>query len=360
MWTIIDRLLLVACCMAAMLAGEVNAACIAGMLAAIIMNCVILYLGEGAVCARTALVAVYAFFGVLFPELLWMSPALAYELCYQKKRVWFFLAAFLFFFYARMEAGIFKPKQLLYMLLLFFAAWALAEKTDALRKRKRDYQQLQDAYSELREKAEHQQLELAGRQDNEIYLATLAERNRIAREIHDNVGHMLSRSILQVGALKAVNGQEGLIPQLEALQSTLNAAMDNIRESVHDLKDEAFDLEADLKKLVGEYTKFQIQLDYDVGSQTPRALKYCFAAIVREGLTNIAKHSDATKVRIVAREHPALYQLLIEDNGTGHGQAGGGGMGLENMRERAEAFGGSFYVSREKGFRIFLSIPKES
>ena len=48
------------------------------------------------------------------------------------------------------------------------------------------------------------------KQDTEIYLATLKERNRIAREIHDNVGHMLSRSILMVGALKTVNQAENL------------------------------------------------------------------------------------------------------------------------------------------------------
>lgn len=45
-------------------------------------------------------------------------------------------------------------------------------------------------------------------QDYEIYLATLKERNRIAREIHDNVGHMLTRSILQLGALSVINKDE--------------------------------------------------------------------------------------------------------------------------------------------------------
>ena len=62
-------------------------------------------------------------------------------------------------------------------------------------------------------------------QDYEIYTATLRERNRIAREIHDNVGHMLSRAILMVGAMKAVHGEGDLKGPLGQLNETLNAAM---------------------------------------------------------------------------------------------------------------------------------------
>ena len=60
---------------------------------------------------------------------------------------------------------------------------------------------------------EQKNKELLEKQDYEIQVATLNERNRIAREIHDSVGHLLSRSILQLGALKAVHRQE---PELNA------------------------------------------------------------------------------------------------------------------------------------------------
>ena len=69
-------------------------------------------------------------------------------------------------------------------------------------------------------------------------MATLKERNRIAREIHDNVGHMLSRAILQMGALSTVYEEEPLHGQLLKVNDTLNLAMNNIRESVHDLHDD--------------------------------------------------------------------------------------------------------------------------
>ena len=70
---------------------------------------------------------------------------------------------------------------------------------------------------------------LIEKQDYEIYTATLQERNRIAREIHDNVGHLLSRCILIVGAMKIVNEDEKLSSSIEQLEESLNTAMTSVR-----------------------------------------------------------------------------------------------------------------------------------
>ena len=76
------------------------------------------------------------------------------------------------------------------------------------------------------------------------------------------------------------------------------------------------------------------------------------------------KHSNATKVLITVREHPAFYQLLIEDNGNpakpfpDFHEISSDGMGIPNMRDRVEALHGILHISREHGFRIFISIPK--
>ena len=63
----------------------------------------------------------------------------------------------------------------------------------------------------------------------------------------------------------------------------------------------------------------------------PNKIKYCFAAIIKEALSNVIKHSNATAVKIVLREHPALYQLCIEDNGKGYSEkeADSKGIGLK-------------------------------
>lgn len=205
---------------------------------------------------------------------------------------------------------------------------------------------------------------LLEKQDYEIYTATLRERNRIAREIHDNVGHMLSRSILMVGAMKAVHGEGSLKEPLCRLEDTLSAAMTSVRESVHDLHDEAINLKEVLESLTGEYTFCQARLVYDMGYEVPREIRYGFIAIVKEALNNVMKHSNATQVWVVAREHPGLYQLVIEDNGTTEGVKKraeyGRGIGIRNMKDRVDAFGGNLEIRTQKGWRIYITVPKKA
>ncbi len=201
------------------------------------------------------------------------------------------------------------------------------------------------------------------KQDYEVYTATLRERNRIAREIHDNVGHMLSRSILMVGAMKAVHGEGNLKEPLSQLEDTLNAAMTSVRESVHDLHDEAINLKEVLESLMEEFTFCQAKLEYDMGYDVPREIRYGFIAIVKEALNNVMKHSNATDVHVVAREHPGLYQLIIEDNGT-LGEEGirmyevNRGIGIRNMKERVDAFEGNLDIRMQGGWRIYITVPK--
>lgn len=209
----------------------------------------------------------------------------------------------------------------------------------------------------LKESTRH----LVDSQNDQIYIATLKERNRIAREIHDNVGHMLSRSILQVGALLAICKDDTLKPHLTTLKETLDLAMNNIRNSVHDLHDESIDLQNALQGLVDSFTFCPVHFQCDISKQIPKNVKYCFLAITKEGMNNIMRHSNASRVTLTVKEHPAFYQLLIEDNGTTSlhsDNVSDNGMGISNMKERAEALHGILHISTESGFRIFVSIPK--
>ena len=200
---------------------------------------------------------------------------------------------------------------------------------------------------------------LAEKQNSEIYAATLRERNRIAREIHDNVGHVLSRSILMVGAAKTINKDPGMTAILKNLEDSLNHAMNSIRNSVHDLHDEAVNLEEVEKSLVHEFTFCSVQMVYDMTREVPREVKYCFISITKEAFANIMKHSNATKVQLILREHPGLYQLCIEDNGTNtFYDPEKSGIGIVNMKERVNALGGTIQIFTDKGFRIFITIPK--
>ena len=232
-------------------------------------------------------------------------------------------------------------------------------------------------------------------QDNEVHVATLTERNRIAREIHDNVGHMLTRSILQTGALQIINKDEALREPLAELKNTLDGAMTSIRASVHDLHDDSIDLRRVIGEMLasvdvsaapsatddgssGSGPRFETRFEYDAGEHIPGEIKLCIAGIVKEGISNAVKHSNGDRIEIIFREHPAFYQLLLSDNGdaaarsqsartTGDGGRNTNetnprdsrGIGLRNMEDRANSVGGRInFTQSEQGFRIFLTVPK--
>lgn len=256
-----------------------------------------------------------------------------------------------------------------FLLLFSAAAVVLAVHTGKQERLEQEMIRMRDTSTELNLALEEKNRNLIERQDNEIYLATLKERNRIAREIHDNVGHMLSRSILQVGALQTIyKKEETLREQLSSINDTLNQAMTNIRESVHDLHDDSIDLEQAMSEIIRPMREaYRVNLDYDMGKEVPRNIKYCFLTATKEAMSNIVKHSNAKEICITLREHPVLFQLKIEDDGTGERAvlpAGevltpSRGMGLSNMKSRVETLNGTFRVSTDEGFRIFISIPKE-
>ena len=199
--------------------------------------------------------------------------------------------------------------------------------------------------------------QLLKNQDNMVLTATLSERNRIAREIHDNVGHMLTRSILQTGAIKVINKDERLSKPLEQLQSTLDTAMDSMRNSVHDLHDESVNLKVALNDIVGSVHDIDIALDYDMSEEIPKNIKYSFINIVKESINNTLKHSNGDHMYIRLREHPAFYQLSIADNGSDI-HISGQGMGLFGIQERVNMLGGSLKLSTDNGFRLLITIMK--
>ena len=276
-------------------------------------------------------------------------------------------------------------------ILFFIVAFFLQFRTEAEEKLRQDFMKLRDDSTEKNLLLEEKNHMLVEKQNYEIYTATLKERNRIAREIHDNVGHLLSRSILITGAAKAVSSSEAVSPLLDSLDISLNQAMTSIRTSVHDLHDESVNLRESVEGLISEFQFCPVSLDYDMGLEIPHDVKYCFISIVKEALSNMARHSNATSAYIVMREHPALYQLCIEDNGKIPGSScisqsfsenrtsdsffgnprhlqntgwydfstQNRGMGLSNIHDRLAPLHGTVQITTDHGFRIFITIPKE-
>lgn len=256
---------------------------------------------------------------------------------------------------------------LVFLLIGTGLSFLLAEGTSRMMNQTRSIIDIRDTAAEHRLELEQRNKALREQQDSEIYAATLRERNRIAREIHDNVGHILSRSILMTGALQTVNRDENLKEPLALLETQLGQAMNSIRESVHDLHDESVDLHDSANLLIRDFKTCPVEFTYRISRTVPNPVKYCFLAVLKEALTNVTRHSNATRVTVKMMEHPAIYQLSVRDNGTvipkraADGEfREGGGIGLSNMRERVRDLGGNISISAENGFHIFISIPKKN
>ena len=326
---------------------------------------------DNRILVLTGSYVIFGFSSLWIPDLLLFFPLLLYQTL---SAGLFPLAVVEFPFWGLLAFRFHKFPEFLCLagifgFILAFFLWSHTRQYEILT---RNFRQSRDDSEEHALLLSEKNKALLEKQDYEIYAATLRERNRIAREIHDNVGHVLSRSILMTAACKTINKNEALDPLLGNLEESLNGAMNSIRSSVHDLHDDAVNLEDAIKGLVKDFSFCPVTLTYDMSRQVPREVKYSLMSITKEGLSNVMRHSNADSVNILLREHPALYQLCIEDNGTlgskipdiqtdadsNKMETVSGGMGLSNIRDRVKALGGTVQITQEKGFRIFVTIPK--
>lgn len=305
------------------------------------------------ICAITLLLCLW------IPEMVIFLPFYIYAYFYRKH----YLQSFVFIipFLLQLSDNVYYVN--LMLCALTACSFYLAGKNYECHQLKTTIHTLRDNSVEQQIRLKRANAQLLENQDNEIYIATLKERNRIAREIHDNVGHLLSRSLLQSAALLTICKDETMQPQLENIKNTLDEAMTSIRNSVHDLHDESIDMKEAMTNLVEQFTFCPVSLQCEISRQTPKAVKYCLLTIVKEGLNNIVKHSNATMVHITVMEHPEFYQLMIEDNGTSAMAQSSdteisSGIGLSSMQERVRSLNGIIHIHNENGFRIFVSIPK--
>lgn len=304
--------------------------------------------------AASVIIAACSMLCGAFPLFLCMLPLMLYDALWEKKW-WLVMPAVLVFG----KLGEIKVLQIIMIIAAIAVTVIIYLRVSGLEQTVTKLTLLRDEIAGKNRQLAEQNLRLAQAQDNEIHLATLKERNRIAREIHDNVGHMLTRSLLQSGALLIINKDEQLREPLESLKTTLDSAMTSIRESVHDLHDDSIDLKKVIEDSISTVdSRFSVTLDCDVSESMAGNVKLCMIGVIKEGLSNAVKHSTGDKISIIVREHPGFYQLMLEDNGS-CSEIKESGIGLKNMRDRVEALKGriSFTTSAE-GFKIFVSIPK--
>ena len=204
-------------------------------------------------------------------------------------------------------------------------------------------------------------------QDHELRAAALSERTRIAREIHDGVGHLLTRLLLQVKALQVVHRDApGVVADLTTLDDGLDEALDSMRRSVHALSDEGEELATSLNLLGLRCGIATVSVDCSTDTEPPAAVARCVVAVGREALTNAARHGKARSARVAVTDYPAFWQVTVDNDGVVpdedepavDGRADSG-LGLRSMTERVEALGGRVRITSRPRFTVFATIPKD-
>ena len=370
-----DKSIVLACCIAAALGLAVDARLVAAFCLGVVLTS-LAEVAQGERTRRASEAASYAYIiaAVFVPPLVPFAPLAFYDIARRvhRERVWPALGVatiFAFVLAADFRAGMLPARALLLTTILSVAAVLLSLRTAQLEHEQERMRCIRDGMQERALALEARNRDLADRQDYEIELATLAERARIAREIHDSVGHQLTRASLQTEALRIVHADEpGVAADFADVKHTVDEALQLVRASVHALNDNAADLSVQLERIVEDVRSDggpQIELEV-LAEHAPANITNCFAAVLREALSNTMRHARAQNVTVRCMEHPSFYQLIVTDDGAGATQTGGRGvaegMGLGSMRERVEALGGTFTAGPRAGvggWRVFATVPKQ-
>ncbi len=198
--------------------------------------------------------------------------------------------------------------------------------------------------------------------------ATLQERNRIAREIHDGLGHTLAAQTIQMNNALLFwksDADQALAFLKQAKQLGADALLE-IRKSVSVLRSNPLQgrslemaintLLQNFEHMTGIIVSNTIHLPMPLSSDVNTTLY----RIVQESLTNIYKHAQATQVSVGLHQHAGLTYLSIDDNGKGFDPTQNTtGFGLQGMRERAIALGVQFTINSQpgNGCRVSVALP---
>lgn len=198
--------------------------------------------------------------------------------------------------------------------------------------------------------------------------ATLEERNRIAREIHDSLGHSLTALNLQLEtAVKLFSSNPTKAQTFLARAKELGSkALQDVRQSVstmrnHPLQDQSLEqaigiLAEDFYRSNGVLPIYQINLEYPLPTEVSTAIY----RIIQESLTNISKYAIASAVKLELTLTAETLRLIVQDNGRGFDlQQNTTGFGLQSMRDRTLGLGGDFKINSAhgSGCQIIVNIP---
>jgi signal transduction histidine kinase len=204
--------------------------------------------------------------------------------------------------------------------------------------------------------------------------AVAEERARIARELHDVVGHSVSVMTVQASGVRRLlrPDQDREREALLVVERTGREALAEMRRMVGVLRrpEEAPALAPQpsldhLNRLVEQAREAGLPVELHVEGQAiqlPAGVDLTAYRLVQEGLTNVVKHAQATRAEVLVNYGDGYLEVTVKDNGQGVGNGDGGGHGLVGMRERVSVYGGELDAGPQQGggYRLRAKLPLTS
>lgn len=228
---------------------------------------------------------------------------------------------------------------------------------------------LQQANEELRDRADDLAARLsAGSEYGEQlrYLSQIEERNTLAQKIHDEVGHTLAGSIIQLEAVRLIMEKDAKKAgeMVRNVTENLKEGMESIRSTLRTIKPAPEQLGINrLKLILEEFTLnngIETELSHDGRLDVITHLQWnILTDNMREALTNSLKHSSASAVRVKIEVMNKAIKMEVRDNGKGETVIKKG-MGLAGMEERTGVAGGKLIIDGSDGFSVITLLPVEN
>jgi len=253
-------------------------------------------------------------------------------------------------------------QQMMMLFLCFYYGYSFRRSIDAQEKSNQLLEENRRQYLQIEE--QNAALVLYAKEVERMTL--IEERNRMARELHDTVGHTFTSVIMGMDAVHYLleTQPEKAREKLDVLREVMRSGLDEVRRNIHEIApdDENEPVELQLKRLASEFaqhtgTKVQVST---VGSEPELSaqMKLTLVRCLQETLTNAKRHGQATTVDCRLSFERGQLRLMVHDDGIGQ-QEVQPGFGLRAMRERLSSLSGTLYVSSAigHGTTVTCTVP---
>lgn len=231
--------------------------------------------------------------------------------------------------------------------------------THRFNEEQRNFRKINDEERRYRYELESTKERLVQSSKEVANLAEVKERNRIAREIHDSVGHSIAGILMQLQASYKLREKDSE-QSGELLKKSINGlseALALLRDTVHNIRPKQSLGIQYIKDVVENFKFCEVELNYS-GDFNCLPVNYfeIISANIKEALTNASRYSNASLVTISIEINEKYVRLYIKDNGVGCKYIKEG-LGVSGMKERIKNIGGNISISTQDGFLIVCILP---